>query len=327
MQARSKIVLATLLFGLTWTSSAALGQAGSDSLEARFRREAPGAWANLEKDDDAIEMQGVKQENINGGLPWNFHFARSGSRIFLESYSESRGWGNVLCIAENRGFILDRKRPRAPYAITHIGDNSLKMMRGRIDDGFPEWDRRLIQKPIGMKLSGLLNDPTYRITGVEPVSLLGKDLARIRYSRKPTEEDRRRGARDGVGEAVLDPSHQWVILRSVIRYSGLGDITTTFEYGEDEDGRPTLKRYHDEQEETLGNGEPFTNRTDLNFTKFSHRPLPPAAFSLAGFGLPDLDRPIGKRPDAGYNYWLLGLGLLFAAIAVVTRVRRSTVSA
>ncbi len=325
MKSPSKIGFALFLIGFVWTVAGAFGQASAESLEARFRREAPIAWANLEKNEDAIDLIGVMTKNYqNNRQPVKFHFARVGPRMFLESASEkAEGWGNVLCLMGDRGFILDRRNANTPYAITHIGNNSLRVIKGRIEDHFPEGSPESIREFTGGNLARFLRDPHYHILGVEPVQPGGGGLVRLRYARTAATKEQSK-AGDATGEAVFDPAHQWLVLSNVIRFPDQQIVnTTTYEYGDDEDGRPTLKKYSMIQESVDQKGTKGAAREVFEFTRFSRRPPPGTAFTLAGFGLPDLDMPLGRTASSPYNFWLLGLGLLFAVAAVVIRVRRS----
>ena len=95
------------------------------------------------------------------------------------------------------------------------------------------------------------------------------------------------------------------------------------DYGDDEDGRPTLKKLRVGQVFLDPKGASGEIWQEWAFTKYSLKAPPDSAFTLEAFGLPDFDSPLGRVASISYNYWLLGLGVLFAAVAAVTRVRRS----
>ncbi len=233
--------------------------------------------------------------------------------------------GKGFCIVDKSGFALERRQPDAPYAISFIGNDDRSGVFSKIDRKFPEWWRRLIlnQQRFGSKLPAFLKDPQNHVLGVEYVRQGDKDLARFRFVYAPDRTDEKNLVEETTTEMLLDPSHQWVALSLTSHRPSKRDSEMTFEYGDDEDGLPTLKKYHTSQKFVDGSGNLGEIWQNWEFTKFSRKPPPDSAFTLAEFGLPDLDRPITRATGPRYEFWLLGLAAIFAVIALVARARRA----
>jgi len=296
------------------------------SWEARLRRELLAAWLGLPSaDSHSFEFEGVLTENLNNLTPQKFHFARGKDRTLLKTSQGDINPGKVWCLVGKRGFVLERNRPDAPYAVVFVGNDDKSGVVSRINRKFPDsWITMAIdQLRDAKRISAIFDDPHNHVLAVEPVLQNGKTLIRVRYVHIPDYVDQKKSVEEAMTETLYDPSHHWVLLSMESHPASGRDFKLTTEYGDDEEGRPTLKKLRTSQKFTDPKGVSADIWQEWAFTKFSYKPPSDSAFTLAAFGMPDFDSPLGKVAQIPYNFWLLGLGVFFALVAVVTRVRRS----
>jgi len=322
-----KVLCSLVVFGVLLLPAArSPGQTAPESWEARLRRELPAAWLGLSSaEPNSFDFEGVLTTNLNNVTPQPFHFARGKDRTLLEVSQGDSNPGKVWCLVGKRGFALERNRPGAPYAVVFVGNDDKSGVVSRITGMFPDsWFTMAIGQLRNVKgISATFDDPHNHVLGVEPVVQNGKTLVRVRFVFTPDRVDEKSSVEERTTEMLYDPSHHWVLLNTESHPASGRDFKLTMEYGDDEEGRPTLKKLHVGQKFTDAKGVSAEIWREWAFTKFSLKPPPDSAFTLAAFGMPDFDSPLGKVAQISYNFWLLGLGAFFALVAVVTRVRRS----
>ena len=297
----------------------------SNTWEARLRREVPSAWAGLDSNFGSIEVAGVLVENLNDLTPQKIRYVRKGDRLLLETTQGNSQPGQASCLVGKRGFRLDRQQPDGPYALVFTGTDDKSSVRDRISKKISDsWLQMMVDQ--GRRrgwVEDVYTNPLCHVLGVEPVFQDGKTLVRVKVMFSAPPGTSRNSLDEGITETLLDPSHHWVVLNSTTRRPNQQDFTWTFEYGDDENGRPTLKKYQMHSKFVDGKGNLGEGWQKWEFSKFSYKPVPDSAFTLAAFGLPGFDSPLGKVTQVSWNYWLLGLALVFAALAMATRIRRS----
>ena len=303
-----------------------LGQTVPESWEARLRRELPATWRALPSADPrSLDFEGVKTENLNNQTPQPFHVVKGKDRSLLEISQGESNPGKVWCLVGKRGFVLERNRVGAPYSVSFVGNDDKSGVVGGINRRFPDpWFLMALNQLRDVnRILALFDDPHNHVLGIEPVVQNGKTLVQVRYMHVPDRTDEKQPVDEVLTEMLYDPSHHWVLVSTETHPSSGRDFKLTMEYGDDEDGRPTLKKLRSSQKFIDPKGASADIWQEWAFTKFSYKPAPDSAFTLAAFGLPDFDSPLGRVARISYNYWLLGLAVLFAIVAVATRVRRS----
>ncbi len=324
MSRRNRLFFLLLLLNLLVEATFAQGQQPT-LLEGRLRSEGLVAWSNREKEDEDVEMEGILVENMNNLAPQTIRFARLGKQMFLEAKQDSTNPGSVLCVTDTSSFVLARNQIGSPYAITHLGTKDRANVVLRIDSKFPNQMSHLIQKPFGFKLTSLLQPSASGKRGklkVEPVQRAGKELALVTYVVAGDRPNSKSAPEETIVDLLFDPGHQWVALNGTFRRASQNNTTQSFEYAEDEDGRPTLTKYHWDQAIPNRDGTLGKVFQDWEFTKFSRKPLSPALFTVANFGVPGISSSLEVGVVPRYQYWLLGLAVAFATIAVMARVSR-----
>jgi hypothetical protein len=137
------------------------------------------------------------------------------------------------------------------------------------------------------------------------------DYARFleRIGRPPT------AGRWSRGWIVLAPGDGWVIHELVV-------------YEEERPGRKWVRRVtYGEKEGGVPNPTCVENlamnirRTVLDIPAFKRGPTPSEDFTLAYFGLPDIDKPSSTAYHSRLGYWFTGGGLAAIALAVILKLR------
>jgi hypothetical protein len=327
-----------LLLGLG-SSSTVLGDEDPD-LRRRFLAEAPRAWVALETADGRLEVAGTELSNANSGQPCHFHYAQDGGSRFLELAQDQVTAGQVNCLTPDRFFVLNRTAPGGPYAISGLGSGasdprqvakSRKVLEDRIDHFYVP-NRILPHAVNGLLMSTLLKTPTARLKMVEPAKKDGVDLVRVTFTTEPFDDPLNAGKQvTSENQIFLRPDKSWAVQEALTKLTNGYESTTWHVYGEDEVGLPTIKSYRMQATYPV-NGVWGTMKREITYTKYSRRPIPPSAFTLTGFGLPELERPLGRGAVLRPELWLLTLAVLLAAVAVAlgvywSRSRRTSVDA
>lgn len=315
-----------LLLAALGPSSTALGE-GDPDLMRRFLVEAPREWAVLEAADGRIEVVGTELGNNVPSQPNRFHYAQDGPSRFLELAQDQVTAGQVNCLTPDRLFVLSRNTPGGAYVITSLGTGAndprqvakgRKVLGERIDKFYTP-NQILPHAVNGLLLSTLLKTPTNRLKLVEPVKKDGVDLVRATFTTE-YDDPLNIGKRMVVeAQIFLRPDKLWTVQEFRTKATNGYDSTASYIYGEDEDGLPTIKSYQLQATYPV-DGVWGTMKQAITYTKYSRRPIPPSAFSLAGFGLPEFERPPGRPAALRPELWFLSLALLFGVVAVALRV-------
>lgn len=328
--ANSKLLQASWALSIL-TVTAWPGLARSESWEARLRRELPIAWAEMEKRDRAIDnrtpitIESTLVTNAISTVPQKIRYARMSDRVLLETSQVGVKPFQAFCLVGKEGFALERQMEHGTYAVRFVGTDTKSAVSGRISKNFPEWRLRFFmnQGRIKDRYDKFFSNPLNHISAVEPVQRDGTTLVRVRAVGSAPPGADANSMEEGVTEMLLDPAHHWLILGTTTQRPNKRDTSKTFEYGNDEDGHPTLKRFQSSQKFIDGNGNLAEGWEKWEFTKFSFKPLPDSAFTMAALRMLSFDSPSAVTPATMRNYWLLGLALAFAVVAVVTRIWRS----
>jgi hypothetical protein len=211
----------------------------------------------------------------------------------------------IYCVGKDTAFQLYRRAGASAYEIKGIGRTTSD--RNRYLSLFG-WFVVAHHGVMGHSLTQFLESPGFEITGAEVIAQDGKRLMKVDCL---TSEN----ALQQKISLVLDPESDWLV-RSC-RYQPGSDPASVFsfeiEYAPIREGlRLPLRVKVDE----AGGG---IQHCDFTEWSFAHTPV--SEFNMTHYGLPDMVHT--KKPANTLPFWLAGLGVLTAAIALVIRRRTS----
>lgn len=181
--------------------------------------------------------------------------------------------------------------------------------RGQIDFHLPF-------NPLGDRLSDVLKNPSFVITGVRGVRRDGKELVQMDYDIHVSNNDPQDPSPKNTIEIrhislILDPERYWSVQECHFDFPNMnGD--ESLEYSQSVDGFPILRRSTYTQRGKNGLGDMLATQ---DFNKLVHRDIPENEFTLSAFGLPEMQVPGEQKPRTLWR-WLVGIGIALGLFAV-----------
>jgi len=239
-----------------------------------------------------------------------FTFAADGFSKRFQVRSDETGADKTSSITPRTAFTALRKKGSDSYVVTSVGD------RGYVEATLSATFEQYLRAPysiMGVQLSEMMADPTFKITNVSEVEMYGKKAIKVKYDYW----NKRLVMGPGwfvvcpdMGWPVLAFEHEFLAKNRDPRYRMAGEI----EYAEPRGPIPVPRRAS-----FLRRSGDYTDSNVYEFSEIIHGGTPDREFTGAQLGLPELDKPLGPRRRNYVSYWLLGLALAAMAAAVVAR--------
>lgn len=309
------VVSLLVVAGLAATVSA------EDGSKQRFLTEAPNAWAHLERYADRVDISAcIRTTNSGPGMidvppeEINVHYITKDDAKLLELIQTS-GKSEVFGANLRYGLLLNRSSEDDPFLVRYIGTGKADKdsIKNKLSARFEQYvvaPYRISDKTF----NELLREPTFRINSVSSVSRGGEDLARVDFAYTPANPETS-GMRGGW--CLFAPDQLWG-LRESENETPWGKVACSVEYGEKHEGLPTLRRVTT----TIINKDGRSQINSCEFSKWDNRSVPDRDFTLAAFGLPEIDTDSRVSTTDRAQAWWIGLGLLCAAAAIALCMRR-----
>ena len=293
--------------------------AAEGALKDRLLAEAPAAWRRseelltdrLDAEMNIARLEGIGPEN-KGQAPQRrrLHLLSKGRSRLVVSGPVDGAPSEVLGINPRYAFRLGRDGDQSPYFLMYMGNDAegvAKLMRGA-GAYYLDSPWRLFEKDLRL----LIAEPGFRIKDVSAVRRGAASLAKLDFDYKPAPSD---NTRIRGGSVLLDPNQHWSVQEADLAFIA-NRAKIEVEYGEASDGLPSLRRVTILISSLDGKR---VLRDRCEFESWSRRDVPDREFTLRAFGLPELDAPPKKAAAIPLNYLLLGLALVFGAIAFFLR--------
>lgn len=299
-------------------------RAGEREME-RFRSEYPDALARLEKHFANVKGTGVLIVKRTEGAPKKPPTVEESAVTF----AVSRGYGKatwkpapasgrpetVYCAGPRSGFYpesifkAERKPEGGGYVLRGVD------AKGREFGEYQEVFERFLNAPFsakGASMSYILNnDKTYQLSSASTVREEGKELIRVEFQRGGSPEKINHTA------LLLDPSRGWVIIRVEHKFKTL--MTRSQVDYDDTSPIPTPRRVVFQEPQ-------YGRETSFDFREFTFGETPAREYTLAYYGVPDVNRPGTVEPRDYTLPLIVGAAIVALAIAIGLRVAHSRMS-
>jgi hypothetical protein len=299
----------------------------AEQLKDRVIREYPQAVARLEKSYERAEGKGVYTRLMRGGtadgrkIRFTFLFEKNGKKK-----NEHRYWEPD----EKQGKIVEQVRCCNPekYTFTAVKYDTdaalvvrdLNREPGNFDDHYETFVARhseAMYSVFGIPISRLMEDPSFTIRNATSTSNDGRELIKIEYEYKPTSKQGQNWILRS-GWIEVSPADGWAIQRyeSQLKPEMKGTVSAFVEYRRDS---------------TTGLNVPVRSQVDspdgIHTVEFSDYrvgdSLGSGHFTLASFGIPELDMIAQSSNMNQPFYWFLGASILALVVAAVARYASS----
>lgn len=195
----------------------------------------------------------------------------------------------VYCFGESSGFQLIREPGSTTFAVRSIGLEAQGIYTERFG--------RYLAAPYclyGSKLSRIITSPTFRLSGLERVTVDGRNLVRFAFESGDTPQPNKTWL-------LLDPALGWCIRAGELsfgftNYRNVVGFEVEYETETDGTPRPRLVRFRD----------PPNKISVCEFTDVSWKPTSPSEFKMTHYDLPDLEATASR--SSGMTRPLLGIG-------------------
>ncbi len=319
-------LLALILVDYSADSCAAQESSEGARLRERFEKESPSAWAVLEAWDRDIELSGELTVGHGPTGSVLLHYCRNGDLTLAEesSLSKAKPQASGLFASNGRyGFWVQRKAPETPWVLQYLYQGA--EANGALDEiesryvGYINSYCRLGK----VRFSDLSKEDGFSWTAFQTVQKDGKEYVQVSY-RKLNQYRRETAPTPVEGHMTFDPSNSWACvehfarLLQKVRFAASDSDTVRITYADDPVG--PVRPFSRVEMVALSEGKPG-HKTVFSVNKIGRATAPEAAFTLTGYGLPEIAENSG--PKRSYSWlWLGGAGLLCGIGAVLVRFRR-----
>ena len=321
----TRVLRLPVLFLLACISIFALPAAAGQEAELRerFFSEAPEGWAALEAASTRLDALGTKADvAIEGGIAVDnvsrrtIHLKMNGDmQVFEVRYDD--GEKDVYGVNRRYGFALEQQAERSPFIIRYLGDD-LEAVRDEIPSSVPfhvPWKLSVVP------FRELIAAPTFELLGIEGVERDGESLVKIRFTYEPYGPAVKAKTAIRGGWILFSPRRRWGLVESEIDAAWGGLMIHAVDYADDgPDGIPTVRQVVDKN---CGKDRQRGAVRTTEFERWGYRDVPEEEFTLKSYGLPEVDEKGAAAGRSVLHYWLFGIGLAFAGIAIALRVYRS----
>ena len=312
------------------------GQPEDKALRERVLSEYPRALEALRA--HLSKGSGVVVRSVERGIGTNRHRLTVGRTVFeskrpgmarvvsdtdstrdSEKGATSKHTQTVYCYNRDYSFKLSREGGSSAYSIASFEKN----VNGKSPMETREMGLRLsmyLDAPTGLyvfPISSILADPRFSLERVSQAVEKNKQLVKIEFNVKAD------GQREGYKAWLLvSPAEAWTLYAYDMRTDRNKDhVYGTLEYGEPLRGFATPKRVVHVRDKRGGTTPTEIQTYDIEEIRFVD--VPESDFTLAAFGLPDVQQP-GKRSYASQTgFWFLTLSILSLVIAVLFKLTSS----
>ena len=282
---------------------------------ARVRAEFPGAMTRLEESllrgqlSGSCEMRETNWQGIK--IRRTIEFINNGSWkkatvTMLDDPSDSDpAHREVFCMGPKGYFFVDRKSTGKPYVIHKVGENDSDHAVGTVTFFL----NAFLMAPCGVlkqTMSETLASPTFQFRSAEPVTERGANLFKIDIT------DPAGFFRSGTIWAC--PDEGWAIHKAdCLAYSGQQRVISNVEYAAPQNGLPVPRLVSYFQPIDKPGLKDNHLRYEIDHLTFG--PTPDREFTLAAYGLPDVNTPLKNLNRDTSPAWFIGGGLAVLAIA------------
>jgi hypothetical protein len=171
-----------------------------------------------------------------------------------------------------------------------------------------------VYKVAGFARDEVFPNPPFVIRRVTSLSKDGVALARVEFEFKRTDAEiaKNKGRRITSGWFVARPDENWVIQEYQASTPSSSDfLNIKVDFEGKEDGFPLPKRI---------TRYTAVGRYEVILDSIQHRPTPESEFTLAAFGLPEIDRTPRPASPNLRAYWLIAIGVVVFIVAIGLKV-------
>lgn len=296
------------------------GLLGADDGEwRRVAEEAPKAVASLRAAYSQLHGSASRSESRVTGEDKKVIQTQSRLKFYLSGQStrvdstkisgaaDAGPWERATCVTPQTSFRVDRATKGAAPAIDRLA--------GGLDEAMLRTLGVFRDETVDM-VSGvarMLDDqkrPGFKAEGIEPEIRDGRSMLRIRYSMPipPKNKVRRQHS------ILVSPDEGWILYERE-HQSGPYSRKVEVVYGPPVGTTPRPSR--------VIHTDPFGSKTIYEFNDLVFGTPPTEVFTLAGAGVPGVDRPAADRTQGRASGWLIGSGIALFTAAVAWMVRAS----
>jgi hypothetical protein len=240
-----------------------------------------------------------------------FTYISSGKNEKMHLWREKPDYfDRVFVIGENREFQVIRRTPSGSYYLENVSDSGEGWRPFLLDMKFRS--RGAAYCPVGLgEFPGFVNSHVFVIKQVSRVSEGGTPLLNVDFEFNPSDkgEFKLKGwFRADPQQALVIRSYDIEVRTPILQGKKAGQELISHSQGRmayrDENGKPAPTENHS----TMFKDGRVVREDHYTFSKFSFESAPPVEFTLAAFGLGDIERT-AREIETRNNYWTAALAV------------------
>lgn len=300
---------------------------GDEVQQARFIKEAPKAWAELEEyvsrsHSVVRETTTIETRDASGGpsskqvMHRTIETKLAGARLLVITRTD-RDWPDPAPSAaaggENPGyyFQLVQTADEGPWSVKRLELPATSSARGRSASAVGQ--SMAATGLYDVRLKNVVGKEGFEVREARAIPIADGELVEIKFRYKPAGDDR---SRLRGGTALFAPDRYWTLVKATAQIAyrgGESPSTYSYEYRVDPAGFPLLTRV----EVDFDRDDASHQTTIKEYTLFEHVDVADEEFLLAAFGLPEPSVAASSHP--GWRWWVMLAGVAALTMAVALR--------
>jgi len=308
-----------LAFGILLIFVMPLSSRAGDLDPRTFLKDYRAALGRLQDAYKTVRVEGILSKNSTraGAFQpfreeiFDYSYAARDGRERMVATSKKPEYHRAFVTGDCRNFVVYRRPGRGEYAVEQLGP--LPPTYQGLFESRRDLFVRAAYSASGL-VTKLLGSSGFVVRKLERSSLDGEELLRVEFTRRPDPEHD--DPDDVAGWLLLDTARGWAMRSFEVRRispkaSGKAEIRSGSASYRYEAGLP-LPADVSLSVKDIGD---TVMRWHFQAKQGTFQPTPPAEFTLAGYGLGDLERP-ARRGGNAFAYWAFGI----AGVAIVASV-------
>ena len=259
--------------------------------------------------------------------------SKQGRERIIFDYKESNNMKNferrVLVLGCERNFLLGRNFPQETYQILElITDSETKRSKIMFPDLIFTVDSPYALSFLRVPIISIIDSESFKFVKIEQASNQEQDSIRVVFDYRPSaSESAKNGFTDGIvlrGWMIFEPEKNWAIREYEIQGTSskfpdyLFSYSGMIRYGNGGDGFPMPEEVTFRATTFQSGMEVARDEHHFQAERLSTDPIPDSEFTLAAYGLGDVEQPPGA-PTNTLPYWAFGFAIVAMAISVVLK--------